>query len=134
MRKLIGLALAVMLMGDLAIAQQPAPTTQPAVKRTPLQRFDVPGTGQETVIGMAELMPNVSVGRHTHPGPAAAYILEGELILSVTGQPEQTFKAGESFQLPAGVVHDERSGPTGLKLIVTYVIEKGKPLASPVTP
>jgi hypothetical protein len=28
-------------------------------------------------------------------------------------------------------VHDGRSGPKGAKVIATYVVEKGKPLASP---
>ena len=29
-------------------------------------------------IGLAEVAPNVNVGRHTHPGPESGYVLEGE--------------------------------------------------------
>ena len=52
-------------------AQQPPSATQQTqnIKRTPLQKFDVPGTNYETVIGLAEIVPNVNIGRHTHPGP-----------------------------------------------------------------
>ena len=38
---------------------------------------------------------------------------------------------GESYLIPAGVVHDAHSGSDGAKVIATYVVEKGKPLASP---
>jgi hypothetical protein len=31
----------------------------------------------------------------------------------------------------ARTVHDAKAGATGAKVIVTYVVEKGKPLASP---
>lgn len=39
------------------------------IKRTPLQRLAVPETEYETNIGIAEIVPDVLVGRHTHPGP-----------------------------------------------------------------
>lgn len=101
------------------------------IKRTPLQKFDVPGTSYETVIGMAEIAPNVLIGRHTHPGPESGYMLEGEMVLMVQGQPDKVVKTGESYQIAAGVPHDAKAGPAGAKVIATYVVEKGKPLASP---
>ena len=112
-------------------AQQPTAAAAQTIKRTPLQRFDVPGTNYETVIGLAEIAPNATIGRHTHPGPESGYMLEGEMVLMVQGQPEKVVKAGESYQVPSGAVHDGRSGPQGAKVIATYVVEKGKPLASP---
>src|SRR5262245_34879692 len=119
---------------NIAPAQQqpPAATQQSAtIKRAPLQKFDVPGTNHETVIAMAEIVPNVNIGRHTHPGPESGYMLEGEMVLLIDGQPEKTVKVGESYQVPSGAIHDARSGPQGTKVIATYVVEKGKPLASP---
>jgi quercetin dioxygenase-like cupin family protein len=100
------------------------------VKRIPLQKFDVPGTGYETITMIAELAPNGSIGRHTHPGPETGYMLEGEMALLIDGQPDKTIKAGESYRIPAGAVHDGKSGPKGAKVLVIYVAEKGKPLAS----
>jgi quercetin dioxygenase-like cupin family protein len=102
------------------------------IKRTPLQKFDVPGTSYETVIGVAEVGPNAMIGRHTHFGPESGYMIEGEITLLIEGQPPKVVKAGESYMIPAGVPHDGKSGPNGGKVIATYVVEKGKPLATPV--
>ena len=130
----ICVAVAMLAPVNIAPAQQqlPAATQQSAtIKRTPLQKFDVPGTNHETVIAMAEIVPNVNVGRHTHPGPESGYMVEGEMVLYVEGQPEKTVKAGQSYQVPPGAIHDAKSGPNGAKVVATYVVEKGKPLASP---
>jgi quercetin dioxygenase-like cupin family protein len=112
---------------------QSAPMTQGAsnIKRTPLQKFDVAGTNLETVIGIAEIVPNAMIGAHSHSGVESGYMLEGEMVLMITGQPDKTLKAGDSYQIPAGVVHDGKSGPNGGKVIATYVVEKGKPFAVP---
>ena len=129
------LALATMLsVSSLQItahAQQPAAPQAQTIKRTPLQKFDVPGTNYETVIGLAEVVANVNIGRHTHPGVESGYVLEGEMVLIVQGHPDKMLKAGDSYQIPMGAVHDGRSGPQGAKAIATYVVEKGKPLATP---
>jgi len=114
----------------LTSATTPAPAQQ--IKRTPLQRFDVPGTHYETVIGLAEVVPNVGIGRHVHPGVEAGYVLEGEMVLRVDGQADKLVKAGESYQVPPGAVHDGLSGPQGAKVVATYVVEKGKPFATAV--
>lgn len=130
-------ALALLAASPALKAQQPAATppaiTQGAsnIKRTPLQKFDVPGTNMETVIGIAEVVANVNIGRHTHPGPESGYMLEGEMVLLIDGQPPRPLKAGDSYVVPAGAIHDGKSGPKGAKVIATYVVEKGKPLATP---
>lgn len=126
LKKLPLCALMIVLAASLAYAQQP-----PTIKRTPLQKFDVPGTSYETLIGIAEIGPNANIGRHTHFGPESGYMLEGEITLLVDGQPAKLIKAGESYQIPPGAVHDGKSGPQGAKVIATYVVEKGKPLATP---
>jgi quercetin dioxygenase-like cupin family protein len=134
--KRISVCVALVTLGGASLVyaqQQPPAMTQQAqnIKRTPLQKFDVPGTNFETVIGIAEIVPNVAIGRHTHPGPESGFMLEGEMVLMVQGQPDKTVKAGESYQVPSGAIHDAKTGPQGAKVIATYVVEKGKPLASP---
>lgn len=127
-------ALAVIALTTPLAAQQnlPAAANQAQnIKRIPLQRFDVPGTAFETVIGIAEIGPNVSIGRHTHPGPESGYLLEGGFELLIEGQPPRMVKAGDSYQVPPNAVHDAKTGPEGAKVLATYVVEKGKPLASP---
>ncbi len=118
-----------------ALAQQaaPPPITQGAgnIKRIPLQKFAVPGTGYETVIGIAEIAADVTIGRHTHPGPESGYLLSGDFTLLIDGQEPKALKAGDSYVVPAGSVHDARTGSNGAKVIATYVVEAGKPLATP---
>jgi quercetin dioxygenase-like cupin family protein len=103
-----------------------------AIKRTPLQHFDVPETHYETVIALADIAPNVAIGgRHTHPGLESGYLLDGELVLMVHGLPHKRVKKGESYLIASGAIHEQQTGPNGAKVIATYVVEKGKPLASP---
>jgi hypothetical protein len=113
---------------------QPAKILQiQAIKRTPLQHFDVPETHYETVIAIADIAPNVTIGgRHTHPGFESGYLLDGELVLMIHGLPDKRVKKGESYLIASGAIHEQQTGPNGAKVIATYVVEKGKPLASPV--
>ena len=125
--------IAALSVTGIAHAQQlpPAATQTQTIKRTPLQKFDVPGTNYETVIGMAEIVPNVNIGKHTHPGPESGFMLEGDMTLLVEGQPPLVVKKGDSYKIAPGALHDAKSGAAGAKVIATYVVEKGKPLASP---
>jgi quercetin dioxygenase-like cupin family protein len=104
---------------------------QSNIKRTPLQTVDFPA-GYNVVSAIAEIAPGTCAGRHTHPGVESSYVLEGTLILKVEGKPDQTLKAGDSFQVPVGAPHDGCTLPGQVgKILVNYIVEKGKPLASP---
>src|SRR5436190_2010254 len=104
----------------------------PAIKRTLLQRIDVPDSNRETVMGVAEIPAGGVAGRHTHPGVEVSYILEGTASLEIEGETPRLVKAGESFSIPNGKVHDAKVvGDVPLKVLAIYVVEKGKPLASP---
>jgi len=134
LKKSIIIAIAAFAIGGVAVAQQmaPPPGAQTAgLKRTVLQKFDVPAGDRETVTAFIEIPANTDVARHTHPGPEVDYVVEGDLVLNIDGQPPKPYKAGDSFSIPQGVVHGGRSGPNGTKLVGTYIVEKGKPLASP---
>ncbi len=104
------------------------------IKRTVLQRQDVAGAEQkECVLAMAEIEPGANVGKHFHPGFEVAYIAQGELDLMVDGEPAKHLKTGDSYRIEAKKPHDAKStGSTPTKVIVTYVVEKGQPLATPV--
>ena len=132
MTKIIALVFAAALISTPALAQQPsAPLASAPIKRIPLQKTDVSGTGYEAVTGIAEIAPNVNVGRHSHSGTETGYVLEGETTLLIDGQPPRVMKAGDSYLIPPGVVHDAKSGPTPVRVLATYIVEKGKPLATP---
>jgi quercetin dioxygenase-like cupin family protein len=105
---------------------------QPGFTRAVLQKQALSTPDREAVVARAEFIPGGAAGRHTHPGEELGYILEGTLLLEVDGQPPRTLKAGDVFFVPAGIVHDGKnigSGPA--KVLATYVVETGKPVASP---
>ncbi|KMO11583.1 cupin domain-containing protein [Methylobacterium platani] len=112
-------------------AQTP-PAATPGVKRKVLGQTDGPAPGYVTITAEVEIEPGVMVGRHTHPGIESGYVVEGEIELPIEGQPTRVLKAGDGFQVPAGVPHaGSRSGTKPVRLVSTYIVEKGKPLASP---
>jgi quercetin dioxygenase-like cupin family protein len=133
MKQIMALCAALIIAGFAGSQSVPQPSFAQAqpIKRTPLQKYDVPGTNYETVIGLAEIVPNVLIGKHTHPGVEGGYLLEGELTLMIDGQPPKVLKPGDSYSIPLAAAHDAKSGPHGAKVLATYVVEKGKPLASP---
>jgi quercetin dioxygenase-like cupin family protein len=119
-----GAAVAVAATGALAQAS--------GLTRTMVGKADVSVPGREAVVARVELAPGVKAGRHTHPGDEISYVMEGEATLLVEGQPPRVVKAGESFVIPAGVPHDAHNdGTAAVKLLGVYVVEKGKPLATP---
>jgi quercetin dioxygenase-like cupin family protein len=104
----------------------------PAIKRTVVKTGDVSVPGREAIIANVEIAPGGSAGRHTHPGDEISYITEGTGEILMEGQPPLRVKAGDGFVIPGGTRHDARNTGTGpLKLIGVYVVEKGKPLATP---
>jgi quercetin dioxygenase-like cupin family protein len=132
----------LLVLGACAMqAQTPAPATAAApaaapssgaLKREMVGRADVSVPGREAVVARVEVAPGGKAGRHTHPGDEISYVLEGESLLLVDGQPPRRVKAGETFIIPAGVVHDAHNDTAKpVKLVGVYVVEKGKPLASP---
>ncbi|HEX9575472.1 MAG TPA: cupin domain-containing protein [Myxococcales bacterium] len=122
---------AVVLAGVCATGSLKA--QQPGFKRVELQKHDLGIPGREVVQARAEFDPGASIGKHTHPGEEFGYILEGTLEFEVAGKPNQKLKAGDAFFIPPETIHAAKnvgSGPA--KVLATYVVEKGKPLATMV--
>jgi len=105
---------------------------QPAFKRTVLQQADISVPGREAVTAVAEFQPGAAAGRHTHPGEEVGYVLEGQLLLEQDGKAAVTLRAGQTFLIPPGTVHNAtNSGSATARVLATYLVEKGKPLATP---
>ena len=120
------------ICGLLLAAASALFSQNPGVQRTVVQRQDVSVPGREAVIARVELAPQARAGRHTHPGEEISYVMEGEAEILIEGQPARKVKAGEGFVIPAGARHDAHNiGSTPVKLAAVYVVEKGKPLATP---
>ena len=104
----------------------------PDLQRTIVQRADISVPGREAVIAHVELAPGARAGFHTHPGEEITYVTEGEAELLVEGQPVRMVKAGDGFVIPAGVKHGaHNTGTQTFKVVAVYLVEKGKPLATP---
>jgi quercetin dioxygenase-like cupin family protein len=113
-------------------AQGAQPTATGAVMRKILSQTDGPMPGYMTLLVEATIEAGVKVGRHTHPGIESSYVLEGGFELPIDGQPTRTIKAGDGFQIPAETPHaGGKPGEVKSRILITYVVEKGRPLASP---
>jgi quercetin dioxygenase-like cupin family protein len=110
---------------------QSAPAATAGVKRKVLSQIDGPAPGYVTIAVELEIEPGAEVARHTHPGIESTYFISGGGELLVDGQPPKPFTAGEAIQVPPGAIHSVKNGPAVTKGIGTYIVEKGKPLASP---
>lgn len=120
-----------LVTADASAQSAPAATT-PGVTRKILSQTDGPMPGYVTIIVEAEIEPGVKVARHTHPGIESGYVLEGNLTLPIQGRETLALKPGDAFQVPPETPH--AGGPasaTKVRVTSTYVVEKGKPLASP---
>jgi|SRR5580704_4608315 quercetin dioxygenase-like cupin family protein len=105
---------------------------QPAFKRTLLQQADISVPGHEVISAVAEFEPRAAPGMHTHFGEEIGYVIEGTFLVEQVGKPSVTLQAGGSFLIPAGTVHNATNTGTGRgRILATYIVEKGKPLATP---
>ena len=115
-----------------ASAQGASPAATSGVTRKILSRTDGPAPGYETLLVEATIDPGVVVGRHTHPGVESSYVLEGGFELPVQGQATRMLKAGDGFQIPPETPHaGGKPGTAKTRVLITYVVQKGKPLATP---
>ena len=117
--------------GFLATEVEAQNAATPGLKRTLIKQTDGPMDGYVTVEMRVDIEPGAAVARHTHPGIESSYLVEGGLDLTVEGEGPRTLAPGDGFQIPPGVPHGGKNGAAKSVLVGTYVVEKGKPLASP---
>src|SRR4051812_6130642 len=86
---------------------------QAGFTRKALQDQNLSVQDRHAVQVIAEFAPGVAAGKHTHLGEELGYIMEGSIELLVEGQAPRTLKAGDTFFIPAGVVHDGKNVHSG---------------------
>jgi quercetin dioxygenase-like cupin family protein len=117
---------------EVAAQNAPPVATTPGVTRKVLSQMDGPAPGYYTIIVQATIEPGMRVARHTHPGIETGYVIEGNLELPIQGQATRALKAGDAFQVPPETPHAGGKPSDGrIRVISTYMVQKGKPLASP---
>jgi quercetin dioxygenase-like cupin family protein len=70
---------------------------------------------------------------HRHPGgPCFGYVMEGEMVFELEGEPPRVIKAGEAFWEPGGdVVHYQDANnrtDSPLRFLVTMMMAVGQPM------
>ncbi|AWW42879.1 cupin domain-containing protein [Streptomyces cadmiisoli] len=75
---------------------------------------------------------------HRHSGPAFGYVVKGEMIFELEGEPQRVIKAGETFWEPgADVIHYQGANnlPDGeTAYLATILSAPGQPVLTVVSP
>ncbi len=115
-----------------ASAEGTPPPAPGGFSRKILSQMDGPAAGYVTIVVETTIDPGTLVARHTHPGIESGYLVSGGIELPVQGQPTRMLKPGDGFQVPPETPHaGAKNGDSKTVVVSTYVVEKGKPLASP---
>jgi quercetin dioxygenase-like cupin family protein len=112
-----------------------APAQAPVPPPVPVASLDVPqDKGAQEVQVVRRTFPVGSAsGWHIHPGVEIAYVLSGVMALDTPGQPRRILRAGESFMMPRGGVHNGvNPGRRPAELLITYMLDKGVPARTSV--
>ena len=129
-RKTLLAATAIVAIAGATAAVR-AKQAQPTFTRTMLQDQPLSIKDRHAVMSRSEFQPGASSGRHTHPGEELGLVLEGSLELTIEGKAPQRLKAGDVIFMPPNTIHDAKNVGTGpLRVVSTYILEVGKPLAT----
>jgi quercetin dioxygenase-like cupin family protein len=129
MRIFLMTAVAVSLLSAVALAQQQTA----APKMTPIAKAAISGQPDKEFISLIVEWPTgASTAAHTHLGDEYGYVLEGSYMVKQSPGDWTTYAAGQSWHVPAGVVHESKPSSPGTKTINSFIVEKGKPLINPV--
>src|SRR5262249_36531719 len=75
---------------------------------------------------------------HRHSGPVFGYVLEGEIIFEVEGEPERIIRAGEAFWEPGGDVIHYQDGnnlaDAWSRFVVVMMMVPGQQMVTLVAP
>lgn len=131
---LIPAAMALLLPGA-AVAQAYAGTR---VEVTPILQTDTtaagtpftyPRTGDAEITALVvEIPAGAETGRHLHPQPTFAYVLEGTLQVETDDGTVRTFQPGDAFVEVVDTWHNGRnSGATLVRALVVFAGARGEP-------
>lgn len=124
---LVGVAMAAFLFAAATRSE-----AQTGIERKTLLQQDLTIPGYETRLVEATVAAGAREGRHSHAGTLVIYVLEGEFTFEQDGLPTKILKAGDSVFVAPGQVHEGiNKGGVPVKLVATFIVEKGKPITTP---
>ncbi len=99
--------------------------------RTELQHKGSSIAGREIVQVLTEIPCGVESGWHTHPGEEVGYIVAGNVEMMIEGQPTLHLHTGDGFLISPRTAHNALDvGPDTGRMLSTYVVEIGEPIAT----
>jgi len=130
-------ASAFLTVADNSAAEQTAVSPAPPrdelagkLERRVVQRAPLSIPGREIVQVETKIPPGVESGWHVHPGEEVGYIIAGNVEMKVQGRPTVILHAGDGFLIPPNTPHNARDlGPETGRMLSTYIVEGGQPLA-----
>jgi quercetin dioxygenase-like cupin family protein len=115
-------------------AQQPPPDAWHSAV-TVVQEAQPPAipAGAHAMTVVVEFPPgDPGTPAHRHPGPAFGYVLDGEMVFGLEGEPARVVRAGEAFWEPGGDVIHYQDGNNRDDIPVRYTVtmfcQPGKPM------
>jgi quercetin dioxygenase-like cupin family protein len=130
MRLLLAIAVCLLLAGSGPHAQPSQPKVTPIIDGAPIS-----GRPDKVFVLVSIEWPSGSVSpKHTHPGDEYGMVATGAYALKIGDADWKDYKAGESFHVPAGAVHQAKTTGFGTRTVHAYILEKGKPQIQLIQP
>ena len=100
-------------------------------ERTELQHVASSIPGRDIVQVLTEIPAGVESGWHQHPGEEVGYIVAGTVRMEIEDRPTLTLNAGDPFLIPPRTPHNALDlGPDTGRMLSTYLVETGEPIAT----
>ena len=123
------------LLASLALAPAPSVAQQEGVRTERLlqQGVTYPARDQagEVTVLRITLAPGARTGRHRHPFPPTAYVLEGRLDVAIDGIGTRHYRAGDTFVETSATHEGSNPGSTPTVLLAIFPSARGVPLTVP---
>ena len=99
--------------------------------RREVQRSSLSIPGREMVQVETLIPAGVESGWHIHPGEEVGYIVAGQVEMRVQGRATVVLRPGDGFLIPPRTPHNARDlGPETGRMLSTYIVETGQPIAT----
>ena len=99
--------------------------------RREVQRSALSIPGREMVQVETLIPAGVESGWHIHPGEEVGYIVAGRVEMRVQGRATVVLRPGDGFLIPPRTPHNARDlGPETGRMLSTYIVEIGQPIAT----
>jgi quercetin dioxygenase-like cupin family protein len=120
------------LLSLLVTTSASTPVQHAGATRTVLLRHAISVPGYEEVMVETEMPVGGREGRHTHPGTMFARVEQGTVMLEDEGRQPAVYKAGDSYFVDAGNIHEGiNTGDVPVKILVTFVVKTAEVVTTP---